>query len=190
MIGRLRGTLVERSGGGAVIDVAGVGHEVSMPPRDVAGLPALGEEVVVHTHLHVREDQLALYGFSTAEGRDLFRLLISAAGVGPKLGLAILTTLTPDQVRAAVASEDVELLATVPGIGKRSAQKLIFDLRSRLEVAADDLSDSTGGLPAVRRALEGLGYGAGEIREAVEGLDPDREVEELLRAALQRMGRQ
>ena len=189
MIGRLRGILVERLPGGAVVDVGGVGYEVAMPPREVSGLPPVGEEVVVHTHLHVREDQLALYGFGTGEARDLFRLLISTAGVGPKLGLAILATLTPDQVRAAVAAEDVDLLATVPGIGKRSAQKMILDLRARLEVADSGLHGSTGSLPEVRLALEGLGYSATEIRRALEGLDPEGGVEELLRAALQRMGR-
>ena len=136
MIGRLRGVLAERTAGGVLVDTGGVGYEVAMPPRDSAALPPVGEEVVVHTHLHVREDTMSLYGFATEEARDLFRDLIGASGVGPKLGLAILATLTPEQLRTALAAEDVDTLTTVPGIGKRSAQKLVLDLRARLEMPA------------------------------------------------------
>jgi Holliday junction DNA helicase RuvA len=189
MIGRLRGVLAERSGAGLLIDVGGVGYEVAMPPRDIAELPALGDEVVVHTHLHVREDAMALYGFSTVEGRDLFRDLIGASGVGPKLGLAMLATLTPTQLRSALATEDVDTLTAVPGIGKRSAQKLILDLRARLAMPEGELGPAAGSVTEVRGALEGLGYATGEIREALDGLDPAQAPEALLRAALQRLGR-
>jgi Holliday junction DNA helicase RuvA len=190
MIGRIRGTLVERSGTGVVIDVGGVGYEVAMPGSDLAALPALGEEVVVHTHLHVREDQLALFGFAAAEGRDLFRQLIEASGVGPKLALAMLTALSPAQLHAAVAAEDVDALVAVPGIGKRSAQKLILDLRPRLGIASGGIPGEEGGAVAdVREALEALGYSTQEIRQALDGLDADTGVEDLLRTALQRLGR-
>jgi len=188
MIGRLRGVLAERTTAGVLVDAGGVGYEVAMPPRDSAALPPVGEEVVVHTHLHVREDTMALYGFATEDGRDLFRDLIGASGVGPKLGLAILATLTPDQVRMALTAEDVDTLTTVPGIGKRSAQKLVLDLRARLEMPAGDLA-SGGSLSDVRGALEGLGYASAEIREALDGLDTTQAPEALLRAALQRLGR-
>ena len=189
MIGRLRGVLADRTPSGLLIDVGGVGYEVAMPPRDIAELPALGEEVVVHIHLHVREDAMALYGFSTVEGRDLFRDLIGASGVGPKLGLAMLATLTPSQLRGALAAEDVDTLTAVPGIGKRSAQKLILDLRARLTMPEGDLGAVAGSVTEVRGALEGLGYASGEIREALDGLDPTQAPEALLRAALQRLGR-
>lgn len=189
MIGRLRGVLVDRSPAGVVVDVGGVGYEVAMPARDAAGLPAVGDEVVVHTHLHVREDQMALFGFSSEDGRDTFRRLLTSPGVGPKLALAVLATLTPDEVRSAVVTEDADTLSTVPGIGKRTAQKLILDLRSRLDAGDAQPTGSVAGVPAVREALEGLGYSAAEIREALDGLDPSSDVEDLLRAALQRMGR-
>lgn len=188
MIGRLRGVLADRGLGDIVVDVNGVGYEVSMPARDIAALPAVGEEVVVHTHLHVREDLMSLFGFATEETRDVFRMVIAAPGVGPKLGLAVLSTLSPDDLRKAVLTDDAGLLATVPGIGSRTAQKMILDLTSRLDASAETTS-TAGGVPAVREALEGLGYTASEIREALEGLDPSIDVEDLLRAALKKMSR-
>lgn len=187
MIGRIRGTLVGRSASEALVDVAGVGYEIAMPGRDLGALPALGEEVVVHTHLHVREDLLALFGFATVQARDLFRELITVNGVGPKLALAILATLTPDRLRMALVSEDVDALVAVPGIGKRSAQKLILDLRARLDL--EPVLSGGGALAEVRDALEGLGYGSPEIRDVLSGLDADGRVDDLLRSALQRLGR-
>lgn len=189
MIGRIRGVLAERTGSGVLVDTGGVGYEVAMPPRDIAALPPVGEEVVVHTHLHVREDVMALYGFASEEGRDLFRDLIGASGVGPKLALAILATFTPEQLRVALAAEDVDTLTAVPGIGKRSAQKLVLDLRARLTMPEGELVGAGGSLSDVRGALEGLGYASSEIREALEGLDTTQAPEALLRAALQKLGR-
>lgn len=187
MIGRLRGQLVARHADGVTVDVGGVGYEVAMPVRDLAALPPVGEEVVVHTHLHVREDQMALFGFADEDGRAVFRHLLGASGVGPKLALAILGALGPERLRAAVAAEDVDTLTTVPGIGMRSAQKLVLDLRARLALPSGGIP-TTGGLGAVRSALEGLGYGNAEIRDAVEGLHGE-DVEAMLRTALQRLGR-
>jgi Holliday junction DNA helicase RuvA len=187
MIGRLRGHLVARTTEGVTVEAGGVGYEIAMTPRDLAALPAVGEEVVVHTHLHVREDQLALFGFADEEGRNVFRHLLGASGVGPKLALAILGTLGADRLRTAVVGEDVDTLTTVPGIGLRSAQKLVLDLRARLSLPTSGIP-SGGGLAAVRSALEGLGYSAGEIREGVEGLSGD-DVAAMLRSALQRLGR-
>lgn len=186
MIGRLRGVLVERSGDVAVVEAGGVGYEVAMPARDLAALPGVGHEVVVHTHLHVREDQMALFGFADEDARTVFRMLLGTSGVGPRLALAVLGTLTPDRVRTAILTEDVDALVAVPGIGKRSAQKLVLDLRARMALPAGDIP-AGGSLAAVRDALEGLGYGPAEIREAVAGLSGD-DTESLLRTALQRMG--
>ncbi|WKZ82790.1 MAG: Holliday junction branch migration protein RuvA [Acidimicrobiia bacterium] len=187
MIGRLRGLVAGRHGEGALIEVDGVGYEVAMPGRDLALLPAVGEEAVVHTHLHVREDVMALYGFAGEDGRNLFRLLIATSGVGPKLALAILGVLPPERLRAAVLAEDVDALTQVPGIGTRSAQKLVLDLRARLALPAGDIP-GPGGMAEVRRALEGLGYDASEIREAIDGLEGD-DPQALLKSALQRLGR-
>ncbi len=191
MIGRLRGVLAHKGIDRVVVDVAGVGYEVAVSPRGLAALPPVGDEAVVHTHLHVREDQMALFGFAAEDERDLFRILLGASGVGPKLALAVLGTLTPSQLHRAVLSEDADALTAVPGIGKRSAQKLVLDLRARLQLPEAEAILSGGGsaLAEAREALEGLGYQPAEIREALDGADGEGTVEDLVRAALRRMGR-
>jgi len=191
MIGRVRGTLVHKGFDGVVVDVAGVGYEIAMSPRGIGGLPPVGDEAVVHTHLHVREDQMALFGFSAEDERDLFRVLLGASGVGPKLALAVLGTMTPTELRRAVLAEDTDALTAVPGIGKRSAQKLVLDLRARLQLPeAEAIFDGGGsGLAEAREALEALGYQPAEIRAALEDAAPDDPVEELVRAALRKLGR-
>lgn len=189
MIGRLRGDLLHKGLDGVVLDVGGIGYEIAMSPRGLAELPGIGSEVVVHTHLHVREDVMALYGFASADDRDLFRVLLGASGVGPKVAMAVLSTLDAHELRTAVTSEDIDLLTTVPGVGKRSAQKLILDLRARLELPDAELIGNGTELAEVREALEGLGYQTAEIRQALDGLDPEEGVEGLLRSALQRLGR-
>ena len=189
MIGRLRGVLAGVTPTGVLLDVHGLGYEVAVSSRGLAQLPPVGEEVVLHTHLHVREDQLALFGFPTADQRDLFRLLIGVSGVGPKVALAILGTLSVDELRSAVVADDVASLTAVPGIGKRSAQKLLLELRPRLEVPDIGMAAS-GSAAEVRAALEGLGYGAEEIRGALSGLPTDLPVETLLKRSLQELGKQ
>jgi Holliday junction DNA helicase RuvA len=189
VIGRLRGVLAGVTPNGVVLDVRGVGYEVAVSSRGLAELPSIGEEVVLHTHLHVREDQLALFGFPTADQRDLFRLLISVSGVGPKVALAILGTLSVDEVRSAVVADDAAALTSVPGIGKRSAQKLLLELRPRLDVPDIGFAASGSGAE-VRMALEGLGYGPEEIRVVLGGLPTDLSVESLLKRSLQELGKQ
>ncbi len=191
MIGRLRGVVVAKTVASVILDVAGVGYEVAVTPRALVELPGVGEEAVVHTHTHVREDQLALFGFPTDSERDLFRLLLGASGIGPKVAMAICGSLQPDEIRRAVLADDTAALETVPGIGKRSAQKLILELRPRFDVDSDDLPGAAAGsnLADVRTALEGLGYQATEIREALRDLPAEGGVEELLRTALQTLGR-
>jgi Holliday junction DNA helicase RuvA len=188
MIGRLRGVLVVVGATGVVIDVGGVGYEVAMTASGFAELPSIGEEAVIHTHLHVREDQTSLFGFTSADQRDLFRLLIGVSGVGPKVAMAILGTMTTNDLRRAVATDDVVALTAVPGIGKRSAQKLLLELRPRLELP-DTVMGSSGAMAETRAALEGLGYQNDEIRAAMRDLSADLPVEELLRRSLQRLGK-
>jgi Holliday junction DNA helicase RuvA len=188
VIGRLTGTLVARGADAVVLDVAGVGYEVALSPRHLAELPPVGARIAVYTHLHVREDQLALFGFPSPDERDLFRVLLGASGVGPKVALAILATLPPAALRRAVLSEDTATLTTVPGIGPRTAQRLVIDLRARLELPDGELVGGGSVLAEVRGALEGLGYQAAEIREALAGLDGAGDAADLLRAALQRLG--
>jgi Holliday junction DNA helicase RuvA len=189
MIGRLRGTVAAKGSDGLLLEAAGVGFEIAMPPRALAEMPAVGESTVVHTHLHLREDGVALFGFSTAEERDLFRVLLGATGVGPRLALAILGTLKPAELRRAIATSDADTLTLTPGVGKRTAQRLILDLRARFEMPDLPEAPGSGGLAEVRSALEGLGYQPAEIRAAVEGLPADGEAEALLRSALQRLGK-
>jgi len=189
MIGRLRGTVAAKGAEGLLVDAGGVGFEVLMAPRGLGEMPAVGEAVVVHTHLHLREDQVALYGFPTAEERDLFRILLGATGVGPRLALSMLGTLRPADLRRAIVTADAAALTLVPGVGKRTAQRMILDLRARLEMPDLEELPGTGSLAEVRSALEGLGYQAAEIRQALEGLPVDGEAEVLLRSALQRLGR-
>lgn len=187
MLGRVRGTLVGRSVDGVLVDVNGVGYEIAMTPRDLAALPTVGEEVVLHTHLHVREDVMALYGFDGETSRDLFRILLGTSGVGPSLALALLATLRPVELRQAVATEDVDALTTVSGVGKRTAQKLILDLRPKLG-DFEPVNSATTDLGQVREALESLGYAAVEIRDILTDLPTDASVEEQVRVALQALG--
>lgn len=188
MIGRLRGTLVRLDGESVVIDVGGVGYDVAVPVRTLVDLPGVGEDAVVHTHLHVREDQLALFGFASTDDRDLFRLLLGISGIGPKVAIAILSTMDANELRGVVAADDVAALTAVPGIGKRSAQKLLLELRPKLELP-DGAIDPSGARAQVRAALEGLGYQADEIGGALRDLPPDLPVEDLLRRSLQTLGK-
>lgn len=188
MIGRLRGTLASKGTETVLLDAGGVGYVVAMTPQGIAALPSPGDEVVVHTHLHVREDQMSLFGFADHEERDLFRVLLGASGIGPKLALAILATFPPRRLQQVVIAEDAAALTAVPGIGARSAQKLILDLRARLDLPDGEVAPSTA-LAEAREALEGLGYQSAEIREVLSGLDGEAdEVEALLKAALRRLG--
>lgn len=189
MIGRLRGTLVAKRVEHVVMDVSGVGYEVATTPRTLAALPAIGEEIVLHTHLHVREDAMTLFGFADDQQQEWFRILLGAPGVGPKVALAILATMEPEQLVAAIAGEDVDLLTSVPGIGKRSAQKIVLELKPK--VGAAGLIDLGSGSEAaqVREALEQLGYSNTEVREVIGEVDPATPVAEQVRTALKALGR-
>ena len=132
MIGRIRGTLAEKQPPEILVDVAGVGYEIHMPMTSFYQLPAVGEEVVVYTHFVVREDAQLLFGFADKMERGLFRELIKANGVGPKLGLAILSGMSASQFLASVQNEDVSALVSLPGIGKKTAERLVVELKDRL----------------------------------------------------------
>jgi len=188
MIGRLRGVLVSSRGNGIVIDVGGVGYEVAMTTRDLAALPGIGEEIVVHTHTYVREDDLSLYGFAGESDRDLFRVLLSASGVGPKVAIALLASMTGDEIVRAITGEDPDALTIAPGVGKRGAQKIVLELGPKL--AGREIEVVGGlGVGGVRQALEGLGYSTAEINGVVGDLDPTDPIEIQVRTALQRLGR-
>ena len=188
MIGRLTGTIVETSHEFVVLDVGGVGYLIAITPRTMTDLPGIGEEVVLHTHLHVREDQLALFGFDSAADKDLFGMLLGVSGVGPKVAMAILGTMTYDQLSMAVASDDIGALTAVPGIGKRSAQKLLLELKPKMDIL-EGVSMTSGPIAEVREALEVLGYGPDEIRGTLADMPPQLTVEEMVRRSLQQLGK-
>ncbi len=189
MIGSVRGTVLERTPTGEVlVEVNGVGYRCLVP---LGALPTLapGSIGFLMTHLHVREDAMTLFGFPTRDERDTFEVLIGASGVGPKLALSILSVHSPAGLRRGVAEDDLDALCLVPGIGKRTAQKLMVELAARLDVPDLDLRDDITTPPAadVRAALTELGYGTDEVRAVLGGLPTDGAVEDLLRDALRRL---
>lgn len=188
MIGRLRGMLVSNRGGSVCIDVNGIGYEVGMTPRDLASLPGIGEEIVVHTHTHVREDDISLYGFASEGDRELFRVLLTASGVGPKVAQSMLASMSAEDIVMAIVNEDPEALTVAPGVGKRGAQKIVLELGPKL--AGREIEVVGGGdLVSVRQALEGLGYSTAEINGVVNELDPDDPIEKQIKRALQQLGK-
>ena len=197
MIGSLRGTLLDRGlDAELVIEVAGVGYRVQVTPSTAVMIGEIGREVFVHTHHAVREDSETLYGFATVDERRIFESLISAHGVGPALALAILSVHGPDALRVAVADDDIAALCLVPGVGKKTAVRLIMELKSKLDLPDgplitlrdDGTSVSSGGARAdLRAALEGLGYAPDEIHGVLSGLPADGDTGDLLKEALRRL---
>jgi Holliday junction DNA helicase RuvA len=189
VIGSVRGCVLERTTSGEVlVEVGGVGYRVQVPLGAVPSLEA-GAQTFLFTHLHVRDDAMVLYGFPTRDERDTFEALIAATGVGPKLALAILSVHSPGALRRCLTDDDLDALVLVPGVGKRTAQRLLIELKTRLEVPDLDLTGTPGGGAAnaraeVRDALTNLGYSAEEVRETLGQLPDDGTVEDLLRDAL------
>ncbi|MFO7299223.1 MAG: Holliday junction branch migration protein RuvA [Actinomycetes bacterium] len=188
MIGRLRGVLVSVRESTLLVEVGGVGYEVQMTPRDIASMPSAGEEIVVHTHTHVREDEISLYGFAREQDREMFRILNTASGVGPRVAMALLGALTAEELTRAIVSNDPDALTVAPGVGKRGAQKIVLELAPKL-AGRETETAATGGLAGVRMALENLGYTTSEINEVIPGVDPSAPLQDQLRMALQSLGR-
>lgn len=195
MIGTLRGTLIDRGSDEVIVEVGGVGYRVTVAPATVVALGELGDEVFLHIHHHYREDDQTLYGFASREERMCFEALISAHGVGPSLGLAILGVHDPAGLATVLATEDLAALCLVPGVGKKTAQRLLVELKEKLELPDVDLTavsspasvGAASELADVREALAGLGYGADEIQLALKDLPVDGDASVLLKQALQRL---
>lgn len=197
MIGSLRGTLLHRGASELLVEVGGVGYRCQVAPATAVTAGDVGAEVFLHVHHHVREDASTLFGFATFEERVSFEALLGAHGVGPALALAILSVHAPGALRQILADDDVAALCLVPGVGRKTAARLLIELKSRLDVpeldgaatAVADGAEAAAGRSArveVREALAGLGYGPDEVREALAGLPDDApdEVGSLLRLAL------
>ena len=198
MIGFLRGILAEKGDGYIVIDVNGVGYLVSVPANSSADLNAEGEEVLVHTSMIVREDEMSLYGFSGKGELDAFKKLIGVSGVGPKAALAILSALTLDQLKQAIVFEDAKALQRANGIGKKSAERIVLELKDKftaaapdgsyLDAGAADVIADQGGRGEAISALVALGYSRGEAASALASVaDNDLTTEEYIKRALKNL---
>ena len=188
MISFLEGEIAEKTGARVVLDVSGVGYDLLVPTSTLAALPPVGRRSRVHTRLVVRDDAMLLYGFVSPDERELFDLLTGVTGVGPKVALAFLSSLAPDEIRRGVVAGDVGALTVVPGVGKKVAQRVVLDLRDRL--GGEGGLDIEGPLSDVREALLALGLTPQEASVALGGIEvEDRAVDELLKVALQQVGR-
>jgi holliday junction DNA helicase RuvA len=194
MIGSLRGKLIEKRPNQVMIDVGGVGYQVQVPLSTFAGLGTLHAEATLLIHTHVREDQLSLYGFVTAREKHCFELLISASGVGPSLALKILSGMSIEELVPAIRRGDLAQLVRIPGVGKKTAERMVVELRDKL--TAVDVPES-GKLPArtqveadVASALFNLGFDERSVERAIEKVrgSSDGDFEKLLRESLQILG--
>jgi Holliday junction DNA helicase RuvA len=199
MIGRLRGTLIDKQPPWLVVDVAGVGYELEASMNTLVALPGTGEAVSLYTHLSVREDAHLLYGFAREQERALFRALIRVNGIGAKLALAILSGMDEDAFIRCVMDDDAKSLTRLPGVGKKTAERLIIEMRDRFphwEPAGSsiELADATGparptgrdALADAEAALVSLGYKPTEAAKMLVGLEEEASTEAMIKAALSR----
>lgn len=204
MISRLSGTLIEATAGSVVLDVSGIGFELGVSGTTAAQLPAVGSPCTLFSRMVVREDAVSLFGFAASEERSMFDRLVAVSGVGPRLALAVLSKFTAGQLYRVVMAEDVKGMSTVPGVGKKTAQRLILELKSVLAKGGAPADGATAvpgqvelgapgpGAPAAdeaRAALLSMGFSPQEVDLALDGYDGrDMRVEDLLAAALKRLG--
>ncbi|MDD3139771.1 MAG: Holliday junction branch migration protein RuvA [Lachnospiraceae bacterium] len=200
MISFIRGELVSIDSEKVMVDVQGVGYGIYMPQQAMSMLPQVGEEVKIHTFLNVREDAMQLFGFLTRDDLKIFKLVISVSGIGPKGGLNILSQMSPDDLRFAVLAGDAKAISTAPGIGKKTAEKLIIELKDKLDIkdvltkgSLDKEINPNGGVSGVQseaiQALTALGYSSTESLKAVKkvAMDDSITVEMVLKQALKNM---
>jgi Holliday junction DNA helicase RuvA len=190
MIGRITGTLLGIEHQTALVDVGGVGYEIECPISTLCELPPVGQTVTLLTHFVVREDAQLLYGFLTHDDRESFRILIKISGVGPKLAIGVLSGLSGDELAAAVERDDVATLTRLPGVGKKTAERLLVELRGRM--TSTGRTQSSNADSPVEEAVLGLialGYKEAEARKAINALpkDPEATLESLIRSSLKQM---
>lgn len=192
MIGRIQGKLLEKNPPQILVDVHGVGYEIDVPMSTFYNLPDIGHEIVLLTHFVVREDAQLLYGFATAKERSAFRLLIKISGIGARTALAVLSGMTADALAQAVAQQESALLTRVPGIGKKTAERLVLELRGKITADLEGVTLAAG--PGDNRAdvvaaLVALGYSEREANAAAKKLAPDVSVSAGIREALKSLAR-
>lgn len=187
MIASISGKVLETRIDGLVVSIGGVGMLVMCAPQTVA-VARVGQDISLSTSLIVREDSLTLYGFESAESRELFDIIQNVSGFGAKLAFTIVSTLTPDELRSAIGNEDVVRLTKTPGVGAKGAQRLILELKDRIGYvsSAGEIDSST--VRQVQQALVGLGYSAKDASRATQNLEQGSDVATLLKNALQILG--
>lgn len=198
MIAFLKGMLAGKTAACAYIDVQGVGYAVGMSQGALSKLPAVGEPVQVHTYLQVSDNGIALYGFLTLEEKALFERLIGVSGVGPKVALAALSSFTPEALVAAVQAQDVAAVQKIPGVGKKTASRIILELKGSFDQGLASLFDVSGApssaaaaerLKGAREALLALGFASAEAEVALKGAPEDADENALIKYALKRLGK-
>ena len=193
MIAAIEGTLDLRGDNWAIIKVGGVGLQVHIPASTLSQLGAVGERVQLYTHFHLKEDNIALYGFTSKQELDLFKMLIGVDGVGPKAALAMLSAMSSGQLSLAIATGDTDLLTQVPGVGQKMARRLVLELKEKLEGwrALAPVSPGAQLNAEVLAALKGLGYSTAEAMSAIATIpdSADLSLEDKIRLALQQLGK-
>lgn len=197
MIASLRGTVLLTGPDYVVVETGGVGFHVFAPRPVIQSLGPIGSEAMLYTHLHVREDALVLYGFSTPDQRVFFETLIGVTGVGPRMAMGLISAAPVEQIHLAIANENTALLAQVPGIGKKTAARIVLELKGKLDLGKLNIPAAAGAAPGVaavnselQEVLTSLGYSALEAQSAVASLPADApgDLEERLRLALRYFG--
>lgn len=200
MIYSLSGKILEKTGNEAVIECAGVGFLVRVPSPALGALPAVGQQGSLYTHMSVSENDVALYGFATPEERGIFLLLTSVTGIGPKVGISILSAMTPAQIALAASAGDFKAFTVANGVGPKLAQRLVLELKDKVsgaqfgggDVTLADVAQVGGSAGAAGQALQALvalGYTQSEAASAVAPIDPCLPVSEMVRLALRQMGK-
>lgn len=203
MIAFIKGILAQTRPGIVVLEAGGLGYEINVPSGVFGSLPGIGETVLLHTYLQVKEDGVSLFGFLKKDDLDMFRMLITVNGIGPKAALSVLSAATADQLRFAVLAEDMKAIEKIPGIGKKTAGKLILELKDKLrledafeqKLVSDQEETGAGGMGEAAReaveALAALGYPSSDALKAVRmtEITPDMTAEEILRLSLKNFGK-
>jgi Holliday junction DNA helicase RuvA len=188
MIAHLRGKLIARHPNQVIVDAVGVGYDVTISVPTFSELPPAGGEVALHIHTHVREDQIALYGFLRPEEKHLFEKLISVSGIGPKLAITILSGMPTDEMTSAIRGNDVARLTKIPGIGRKTAERMVLELRDKLPPIGSDQVHVMPSLSAIQEdvlsALMNLGYQRASAEKAISSVEKNGSFDAMFRAAL------